>query len=68
VLGPEEAVTLTFLEGPSASLVLDGSRIVPLDEGDVVVCAAADVAARFVTFGDRDSHAVLRSRFSLSDR
>ena len=68
VLGPEEAVTLTLLEGPSASLVLDGSRIVPLDEGDVVVCAAADVAARFVTFGDRDSHAVLRSRFSLSDR
>jgi NAD+ kinase len=68
VLGPEETVALTLLEGPAASLVLDGSRVLPLAEGDAVYCSAADVAARFVTFGDRDFHAVLRSRFSLSDR
>jgi NAD+ kinase len=68
VLGPEEPVTLTLLEGRSATLVLDGDRVNPLREGDAVVCTAADVAARFVTFGDRDFHAVLRSRFSLADR
>lgn len=68
VLGPEESVTLTLLEGRSAALVLDGDRMKPLVEGDAVVCSAADVSARFVTFGDRDFHAVLRSRFSLADR
>jgi NAD+ kinase len=68
VLGPEETVTLTLLEGPSATLVLDGSHVEPLAEGDAVTCSAAGVAARYVTFKDRDFHAVLRSRFSLSDR
>jgi NAD+ kinase len=68
VLGPEETVTLTLLEGPWARVVLDGSRVVPLAEGDAVLCSAADIAARFVTFKDRDFHAVLRSRFFLSDR
>jgi NAD+ kinase len=68
VLGPEETVSLTLLEGRSASLVLDGNRVCPLAEGDAVVCSAADISARFVTFGDRDFHAVLRSRFSLADR
>jgi NAD+ kinase len=67
VLGPEETVTVTLLDGAAASLVVDGSGIVSLVEGDVVVCSAAQIAARFVTFGERESHAVLRSRFSLSD-
>jgi NAD+ kinase len=68
VLGPDEPVTITLLEGRPASLVLDGSYSVPLGEGDAVVCSAAPVDARFITFGDRDFHAVLRARFSLADR
>lgn len=68
VLGAEEPVTLTLLEGPAARLVVDGSKVEPLAEGDAVVCSAAATAARFVTFGERDFHAVLRSRFSLADR
>jgi NAD+ kinase len=68
VLGVDEPVTLTLLEGRSASLVLDGSGCEPLAEGDAVVCSASPLDARFVTFGDRGFHAVLRSRFSLADR
>jgi len=67
VLGLDEVVTLTLLEGRPASLVLDGSHTEAIAEGDAVVCSAADVDARFVTFGDVDFHAVLRSRFSLAD-
>jgi NAD+ kinase len=67
VLGLGEPVTLTLLDGRSATLVLDGSHSEALGEGDSVVCSAADVDARFVTFGDVDFHAVLRSRFSLAD-
>jgi len=67
VLGPDETVTLTLLEGQAARLVLDGSRVVDLADGDSVLCSAAATAARLVTFGERDFHAVLRSRFSLAD-
>ncbi len=68
VLAPEEPITLTLLEGRTATLVIDGSRSLTLSEGDAVVCRAGEVDARFITFGGRDFHAVLRSRFSLSDR
>ncbi len=68
VLGPDDNVSLTLLEGRPGALVLDGSRMINLVEGDSVVCTAASIAARFVIFGDRHFHAVLRSRFSLADR
>ncbi len=68
VLGLDEPVTVTLLEERPASLVLDGSRCETLAEGDAVMCSASGTDARFVTFGDRDFHAVLRSRFSLADR
>ncbi len=68
VLGPDEPVTITLLEGRGATLVLDGSHSEPLSDGDAVECSAAQLPARFVTFGDRDFHAVLRSRFALADR
>jgi len=67
VLGPDEPVTITLLDGRPATLVLDGSHSELLVEGDAVVCSAAEVDAQFVTFGDIDFHAVLRSRFSLAD-
>jgi NAD+ kinase len=67
VLGADETVTLTLLDGRTARLVLDGFRCHALREGDSVVCSAAAISARFVTFGQGDFHAVLRSRFSLVD-
>ena len=39
-----------------------------LSPGDVVVCTASDRPARLVTFGERDFHAVLRTKFGLGVR
>jgi NAD+ kinase len=51
-----------------ATLSVDGSNLGPLHVGDSVTCTAADVAARFVTFGPRDFLRILKSKFGLSDR
>lgn len=68
VLEPDEWVRLTVLEGHTAAVVVDGSRVVPLKVGDSAVCRAAREPARLVSFGERDFHAVLRARFGLTDR
>jgi NAD+ kinase len=68
VLGPDEEVTLHLTGGPPAALVLDGSSTVVLAAGDTVTCRASDDAARIVTFGARDFHAILRAKFGLADR
>lgn len=68
VLGPDETLEMTLLEGRPATGVLDGSRVVPLEAGDTVTCRAATETARLVTFGEQHFHAVLRSRFGLTDR
>ncbi|MHB8244928.1 MAG: NAD(+)/NADH kinase [Acidimicrobiales bacterium] len=68
VLEPDEAVQMSLLDGHPAAAVLDGSRVIPLGAGDSVTCRGAVESARLVTFGDLDFHAVLRSRFGLTDR
>ncbi len=69
VLEPEEPLTLTVLDEWTAVLVLDGDlRAQRLGPGDSVTCRAADRSARLVTFAERDFHAVLRSKFRLTDR
>lgn len=68
VLEPDEWVQLTVLDGHSAAVVIDGSRVVQLAVGDAVVCRSAPEPARIVSFGARDFHAVLRARFGLTDR
>lgn len=66
VLGPEETVTFTILEDRPAALALDGTISVPLAGGDRVECRAGGRSARFAVLKERDFHAVLRARFSLS--
>jgi NAD+ kinase len=68
VLEPEESIRLTVLEGRTAAVVIDGSRIIRLALGDSVQCRAAAEPARLVSFGVRDFHAALRARFGLTDR
>ncbi|MGI8684923.1 MAG: NAD(+)/NADH kinase [Acidimicrobiales bacterium] len=65
VLGAPEAVRLEVLEGRSASLVLDGRDHGTLAPGDTVSCRAGVHDARFVTFGERDFHQILRTKFGL---
>ncbi len=47
-------------------LSVDGRRVGELDVGDGVECLAAPSPARFVTFGDRTFHRVLKAKFSLN--
>ncbi len=67
VLGPSETITFTLLGDREATVALDGSRIIPLKVGETVTCRGGEDPARLVTFSERDFHAVLRSRFGLTD-
>jgi NAD kinase len=49
-------------------LSVDGHNLVDLDPGDALVCTAAEHSARFVTFGDRDFHQIVKAKFGLEDR
>jgi NAD+ kinase len=68
VVEPDEEVTLRLTGGANAALVLDGSQPAELGPGDVVTCRGSDTPVRIVTFGARDFHAILRSKFGLADR
>ncbi|MHB1987028.1 MAG: NAD(+)/NADH kinase [Acidimicrobiales bacterium] len=68
VLDPDEEVEMALLDGHPAAAVVDGAHVVPLATGDAVTCRGAPERARLVTFGELDFHAVLRSRFGLTDR
>jgi len=68
VLEPSEILELTVLEPRSAVLVVDGATVGTLEPGSRVQCREGNHPARFVTFGRRDFHAILRAKFHLADR
>lgn len=68
VLGADEQFTMTVAGPLPALLVVDGTSIATLDPGATVLCQAAAVDAQFVVLGRRDFHAIVRSRFALTDR
>jgi NAD+ kinase len=68
VLEPDDEVRLEVLGARQATLSVDGRNQGALDEGDVVVCTSSPYPARFVTFGRRDFHQILKMKFRLSDR
>jgi NAD+ kinase len=68
VLSPDVEVRLEVLGHRPATLSIDGHNVGLLHEGDAVICTAAPVAARLVTFGPRDFHRILKTKFGLSDR
>ena len=68
VLEPTERLELEVLEPRPAVLVVDGATVGMLEPGDTVRCGEGDHPARFVTFGRRDFHAILRAKFHLADR
>ena len=68
VLGADESVGLEVLDGPPAALVVDGRQVATLHPGDGVVCRTGRHDARFVTFGGRDFHRILKAKFGLADR
>ena len=68
VLQPDCSVRMTIGGDRAAGVSVDGRAVAPLAPGDVVVCSGAARPARLVTFGARDFHSVLRSKFGLSER
>jgi NAD+ kinase len=68
VLEPQQWLRLEVAGPRPGILVVDGVSVAQLEPGDAVVCGEGSVNARLVSLGDRDFHAILRSRFHLADR
>jgi NAD+ kinase len=68
VLAPEEQVEVEVLGHRAVTLSVDGQPATSLAEGDRVVVAASDQVARFVRFGERRFHQILKAKFGLTDR
>lgn len=68
VLGPDEFVGLEVLDGRPAAMVVDGRHVATLAEGDVLTCRPGPHDAHFVSFGRRDFHQILKTKFGLADR
>ena len=68
VLQPDCEVRVTVAGDRAAGVSVDGRTGGSLAPGDWVRCTGGARPARLVTFGDHDFHAVLRSKFGLSER
>lgn len=68
VLQPDCQVRVTVTGDRTAGVSVDGRGAGALEPGDSVRCTGSARPARLVTFGDHDFHAVLRSKFGLSER
>jgi len=68
VLGADEVVRVELLDGPRATLLVDGQPVGDLDTGDSVTCRGTAHPALLVRFADRNFHQILKAKFGLTDR
>jgi NAD+ kinase len=68
VLDAEEELRFTVADERSVFLTLDGRELGQLDADDTVACTGGPKPARIVTFGPRDFHQILKTKFGLADR
>lgn len=68
VLDPDEEVEIEVIGHRPVTLSIDGQTAASLTEGDVLVVRASTAVARFVRFGERRFHQILKAKFGLSDR
>lgn len=68
VIDPSELVEVEVIGHRSATLSIDGQPVTTLTEGDRVSVAPAQHVARFVRFGNRRFHQILKAKFGLADR
>lgn len=68
VIDPSELVEVEVIGHRSATLSIDGQPITTLSMGDRVTVGPAHHVARFVRFGDRRFHQILKAKFGLADR
>lgn len=68
VLEPTSTVEVTVCSDRVAAVAVDGEHQVDLAPGSVVQVTADRRPARFVTFGDRNFHQILKAKFGLNER
>lgn len=68
ILEPSSVVTLELVGDRLASVAVDGVHQDRMEPGAVVSLTADDRPARFLTFGGRDFHQILKMKFGLNDR
>ena len=68
VLDPDEQVEIEVIGIRAATLSIDGQNAATLSEGDTLSVRASASVARFVRFGERRFHQILKTKFGLSDR
>ncbi len=68
VLEPESNLSLEVQGHRPAALSVDGRKVGTLEDGDTVSCTASPRRVRLVIDEPRQFHAVLKSKFGLSDR
>ena len=68
VLDPSEVVRIEVTGYRPVEVSVDGQRIATLHEGDILQCLPALETARFVRFGPRRFHQILKGKFGLADR
>ena len=68
VLDPDEHVDIEIIGHRPATLSIDGQTAASLAEGDTLAVQASASVARFVRFGERRFHQILKTKFGLADR
>ena len=68
VLDPNEPIEIEVTGYRPVEVSVDGQRVVTLHEGDTLTCVPAAETARFVRFGPRRFHQILKAKFGLTDR
>ncbi len=68
VLDPDEEIEIELLGHRPAALSIDGQAVASLVEGETLVVHPSASVARFVRFGERRFHQILKTKFGLSDR
>lgn len=68
VLDPSELVEVEIIGHRPATLSIDGQPAASLADGDRVSVVPSEQVARFVRFGERRFHQILKAKFGLTDR
>jgi NAD+ kinase len=68
VLSPDDEVRIEVLGHLGAGVAVDGWIVRRIEPGHAVVCTVAEHPARLVSFGGKDFHRTLKTKFGLADR
>ena len=68
VLDPSEPILMEVTGYRPVEVSVDGQRVATMREGDTLLCQPAAETARFVRFGPRRFHQILKAKFGLTDR